>query len=110
VNTELNVAFGILQDPAATLVQGGLRPEQVLRLHSSDPVVSAQAAQALVAQVKRIVTAAVVKLQPSTINLYFAGPAALAIALGHRWNAMPKTQLHEFDAQKRTYRGTAILV
>lgn len=110
VNTELNVAFGILQDPATILFQGGLQPEQVLRLHSSDPVVSAEAAQALVAQVKRIVTAAVIKLQPLGINLYFAGPAALAIALGHRWNVMPKTQLHEFDAQNRTYQRTAILI
>jgi CBASS immunity sensor of nucleotide second messenger signals len=44
------------------------------------------------------------------IDLFFAGPAALAIALGHRWNALPPTQLYEFLPSERRYVKTALLL
>ena len=32
-----------------------------------------------------------------------------AVALGHRWNAMPPTQLHEFLEVERRYVRTAMI-
>lgn len=52
---------------------------------------------------KRIVDSTVARLCPRGIQLYFAGPAALAVALGYRWNAMAPTQLHEFIIPERSY-------
>ena len=43
------------------------------------------------------------------IDLYFAGPAAFAVALGHRWNALPPTQVHEFVATERRYVPTLLI-
>jgi hypothetical protein len=59
--------------------------------------------------VKAAVSAAAVRLKPAAIDLYLAGPAAFAVALGHRWNAMPLTQLHEFIAAEGRYVPTALL-
>jgi CBASS immunity sensor of nucleotide second messenger signals len=55
------------------------------------------------------VSSAAARLKPAAIDLYFAGPAVFAVALGHRWNAMPPTQLHEFIAAERRYVPTALL-
>ncbi|MGH8567657.1 MAG: SAVED domain-containing protein [Gammaproteobacteria bacterium] len=49
------------------------------------------------------------RLRPRQIDLYFAGPAAFAVALGHRWNSMPPTQLREFLPAERNYTPTARL-
>jgi hypothetical protein len=56
--------------------------------------------------VKKTVAESVTRLAPRSIDLYLAGPAAFAVALGHRWNAMPPTQLHEFIAPERRYVQT----
>lgn len=108
-NGVLNVSVGILRDPSTTLAQAGLRAEQVLRINLSGPVTSAEMTQALVGQVRSAVSQAVGCLQPGAIHMYFAGPAVVAVALGHRWNAMPRTQLHEFDVERQQYQQTAIL-
>jgi hypothetical protein len=52
---------------------------------------------------------AVARLGARQIRLYLAGPAAFAVALGHRWNAMPPTQLHEYVTSERHYEPTALL-
>ncbi|WP_245436530.1 SAVED domain-containing protein [Mesorhizobium tamadayense] len=107
---QLVVCVGILCDPAADLGQiAGVPTEAVLGLHLDEPIVSAKAAQAGVAVVKRAVDAAMARLRPKGIQLYFAGPAAFAVALGHRWNAMPPTQLHEFVTSSRSYVATALI-
>lgn len=105
----LHVAVGILRDPATALIEGGLPGEQLLRLHLGQPVTSAEMAQALVLHIKSAVERAVGRLRPKAIYLYFAGPAAVAVALGHRWNAMPQTQLHEFVVAEQRYQQTAVL-
>jgi hypothetical protein len=61
------------------------------------------------ATVKAAVASAAAALRPERIDLFMGGPAAFAIALGHRWNAMPPTQLHELVAADRRYVATALL-
>lgn len=106
----LVVSVGILRDPGADLVVSGLvEPSTMLSAALPAGLASGHAAQAGVAAVKSAVSAAASRLKPAAIDLYFAGPAAFAVALGHRWNAMPPTQLHEFIAGERRYVPTAIL-
>jgi hypothetical protein len=107
---QLVVSVGILRDPAVALCETvGVPTEAVLRLYLDEPIPSAKAAQASVSAIKRTVDAAVACLRPQGIQLYFAGPAALAVALGHRWNAMLPTQLHEFVPSSRSYIATALI-
>ena len=109
VGDRLVVCVGILRDPSADLVASGILQPNILGASMSVPVASGRAAQAAVSAVKAAVSAAAARLKPSAIELYFAGPAAFAVALGHRWNAMPPTQLHEFIVAERRYVPTALL-
>lgn len=106
----LIVSVGILRDPSADLEQTASIPAQsVLALYLEEPIPSAKSAQAAVSVIKRTVDIAVARLRPKGVQLYFAGPAALAVALGHRWNAVAPTQLHEFIMSKRSYVATALI-
>lgn len=105
---QLIVSVGILRDPAADLEQtAGIPPQSALTLYLEEPIPSAKSAQAAASAIKRAVDSTVARLRPRGVQLYFAGPAALAVALGHRWNAMPPTQLHEFLTAQRVYVPTA---
>lgn len=66
-------------------------------------------AQIAVQALKMAVVYAVGQFNPKAIDLFIAGPAALAVALGHRWNALPATQLYEFVAGERRYVPTITL-
>jgi hypothetical protein len=105
----LVVSVGILRDPAGDLVAGGVLQSKILSAFMAAPVASGRAAQAAVSAVKAAVSTAAARLKPAAIDLYFAGPAAFAVALSHRWNAMPPTQLHEFITAERRYVPTALL-
>jgi hypothetical protein len=105
----LVVSIGILRDPAGDLVASGVMQSNILGAFMAAPVTSGGATQVAVSTVKAAVAAAAARLKPAAIDLYFAGPAAFAVALGHRWNAMPPTQLHEFIAAERRYVPTALL-
>lgn len=105
----LVVSIGILRDPAGDLVAGGVLHSHILSAFMAAPAASGRATQAAVSAVKAAVSAAAARLKPAAVDLYFAGPAAFAVALGHRWNAMPQTQLHEFIAAERRYVPTALL-
>lgn len=105
----LVVSVGILRDPAADLVAGGVLESNILCALMGAPLASGRATQAAVSAVKAAVSAAAARFKPAAIDLYFAGPAAFAVALGHRWNAMPPTQLHEFITAERRYVPTALL-
>lgn len=107
-NGRLVVSVGILSDPAADLIRT-IPADKILSATLSGPINSARAAQAGASAVKGAVSAAVARLRPRQIDLYFAGPAAFAVALGHRWNSMPPTQLCEFLPTERNYTPTARL-
>ena len=104
----LVVCIGVLRDPAADLTEAA--PDSAgsaLSLLLLEPLVSGRAVQASVVAIKRAVDGAAARLRPKQIDLYIVGPAAFAVALGHRWNAMPATQFHEFLAAERRYLPTA---
>lgn len=105
----LIVTIGILRDPAGDLVASGVSQSHIAAAFMAAPLTSGLATQAAVAAVKAAVSVSAARLKPTAIDLYFAGPAAFAVALGHRWNAMPPTQLHEFVAAERRYVATALL-
>jgi hypothetical protein len=106
----LAVSVGIIREPSADLLTcATVPPTSLLRLHLPEPVATARAAQAGAATIKGAVASAAASLRPRHIDLYMAGPAAFAVALGHRWNAMPPIQLHEFVADDHRYVPTALL-
>ena len=94
----LVVSVGVLRDPAHDVRETlSLASEtSMLSAYLAQPITSGRDAQAAAQTIKNAVVAAVARLRPEGIDLFFAGPAALAVALGHRWNAMPPTHLHEF--------------
>ena len=105
---ELAVSVGVIRDPSSALPEtAGVPEESVLRLHLPRPIDSGPMAQASASVVKRAVDDALVRLAPRGIRLYFAGPAAFAVVLGHRWNAMRPTQLHEYSPSEHRYVETA---
>lgn len=110
VGERLAVSVGIIRNPMADLTEKGLIPASAITsILLSEPIVSARVAQAVVSRIKGAVDTAVARLCPKAIDLYFAGPAALGVSLGHRWNALPPTALHEFIVGTREYVQTATL-
>jgi hypothetical protein len=105
---ELTVCVGVFRDPSATISQAaGTSHDAMLVAHLPKAITSGREAQNGVALVKGSVMKAVTSLRPRRVRLYIAGPAAFAVALGHRWNAMPPTQLHEYLAEEHRYIPTA---
>ena len=105
---ELGVCVGILRDPSATISQSAGMPQKtILVAHLPKAITSATEAQGGVSLIKENVNRAVASLRPKKIRLFVAGPSAFAVALGHRWNAMPPTQVHEFLAEEQRYVATA---
>jgi hypothetical protein len=108
-NGVLTVAVGVLRDPLETLLANGGGVSTIAHAFIDEAVTSGQQMQAVVASLKRFIANEVTRLGASRIDLYFLGPAPLAMALGHRWNAVVPVQLHEFDTQTGTYMPTARL-
>lgn len=105
---KLLVAIGCLRDPTQQvekqLTSGDAK--QILRIHLPEAITSAEDTQASVQSIKMAISCACGKFNVNQIDCYFAGPTALAIALGHRWNGLPPTQLHEFVASENDYVPT----
>lgn len=106
---KLAVAIGVLRDPVPTLLAQGRDPAKVLAMQFDQAIPDGPTAQQVVRQIKDIVQRTVDRLRPDTVDLFYAGPAALAVALGHRWNAIAPTQLYEFEQSSGSYTPTAIL-
>ena len=107
---QLAVSIGVLRNPAVDLADtAGVPRGSILGFHLATALASAPEAQASVSLIKRTIDEFVARLQPSGILLYTACPAAQAIVLGHRWNAMPPTQLHEYVPAERSYVKTTTL-
>jgi len=106
---KLQLAIGVLRGPEAVLLSNGVNAAEIALAQTEDAVPTGRDLQALVRAIKAFVDVEVNRLRPEGIELYFVGPAAMAVALGHRWNAMPATQLFEYDADQNSYRPTARL-
>ena len=107
----LAVAIGVLRDPSPE-VRGalGVPAEELLAAFLPTPINNAKEAQLSAETLKAHVLSALRTTGAPAVDLFFAGPAALAIALGHRWNALPPTQLYEFVPSERRYVPTALLL
>jgi len=103
----LRLCVGVLRSPEPVLQASGADPATFSVIELADAIATADELQALVRSIKTFVDAELTRHRPTEIDLYLVGPAALAAALGHRWNGMPPTQLYEFDAEHQTYRPTA---
>jgi hypothetical protein len=103
----LVVSVGVLHRPANELKAAGLSSVRVLDIFKDAPIAGALDAQAGAALVKAAVLDAVARLGARRVRLHLAGPAAFAVAIGHRWNPIPPTDLFEFDSATRTYVMTA---
>jgi hypothetical protein len=93
----LVITIGVLRNPAQD-VRGALglsSEDHLLSAFLPHPIKNGREAQWAAHSIKNAVVAATASLMPEGIDLYYAGPAALAVAIGHRWNAMRRTQLHE---------------
>lgn len=104
----LRVAVGVLRDPSPEVLTSPIcaQRESLLVAFLTQPLTNGLEAQVYVQAVKNAVSADVSRFGASQIDLFLAGPAAFAVALGHRWNALPPTQLHEFVLAERRYVPT----
>ena len=107
-NDRLVVVIGCVRDPAQQ-VEKHLEftdTKKILRLYLPEAVTSEEDLQASVQSIKKAVSSACGKFNVNEIDCYFVGPAALAVALGHRWNGLPPTQWYEFVASENEYIPT----
>jgi len=107
----LLVAIGILRNPRNDIkISLGLSGDDELLIATLPrAIVDGIDAQTAVQFLKSAVSQAVSELNPIGIDLFFVGPASLAVLIGHRWNALPSTQVHEFVVSRRQYVPMATL-
>ena len=111
IGDRLIVGIGVLRDPAADIVRslGQADRQNILLANLPQALSDGIDAQASVQIVKAAISQAAARLRPAAVDLYYVGPAALAVAFGHRWNGLPPTQLHEFAPVDGRYVRTAFL-
>lgn len=103
-NDTLTVTIGVLRDPLIAIGKNeNLDPTSVASFFLNSAVPDGHSAQHGIAEIKRALANLISRLTPAKINLYYAGPASFAIALGHRWNGFPTTQFHEFMSSNQLY-------
>lgn len=109
--SHLLVGVGIIRDPAPDIIKewnladgGGL-----LIANLPQALTDGVDVQASAQLVKAAIAEAVARFRPTQIHLYYVGPAAFAVALGHRWNALPPIQLYEFIAADGSYNPTVMI-
>jgi hypothetical protein len=103
----LAVVVGIIRDPIDDVWRLLGEGAPVLHMVLPRAVHSAEDVQASVRAIKDAVSAAAARLMPDGIDLFYLGPAVLAMALGHRWNALPPSCFFEHD-RARGYIPTVV--
>jgi hypothetical protein len=111
VADRLAIGIGVLRDPVQEIQQNLVVADDkhILMATFPEALTSGVDAQISVQVIKAAVVQAVARLRPVGIDLFYVGPAAFAVALGHRWNALPPTRLHEFLVTEQRYKPTALL-
>lgn len=109
---ELVVTIGILRNVGSDVSQYakvvGLDANPRLDLSSDQPVVSPEQLNLAVRSMKDEIGAALGKCSGKKIHLFVAGPAQLALLLGHRMNALASMQCYEW-VQTGQYAPTCLL-
>jgi hypothetical protein len=108
----LAVTIGILKDITAEvesdLPRHGLVCMPALHLHGEEAILSPEHANAAALTIKQLIGAALHATGARKIHLFFAGPAHLALFLGHRLNATARVQCYEWVAPGM-YTPTCVL-
>ena len=111
-SNRLVVSVGIIHDIAAevesSLRQNGLSDSPKLHIRGEHPISSPQQANLAVSKIKRLISDALSITGAGQVDLFFAGPAFLALFLGHRLNATASVQCYERVAPGR-YVQTCLL-
>jgi SMODS-associated and fused to various effectors sensor domain len=97
----VGVLHDISSDVAAALPDLGLSSFPTLHLQGGEPVISAEQANSVVAQIKQKIVDGVSDTGAKTIDLFVACPSFLALFLGHRLNATAPLQCYEWAGQRR---------
>jgi hypothetical protein len=108
----LVVSIGIIRevggDVSRYLERVGLGGLPRLDLSGKEPIVSAEQLNLVVRSIKDEIGAAIRECSAKSIDLFMAGPAPLALLLGHRMNALATTRCYEW-IQEGQYEPTCIL-
>lgn len=107
----LLVGIGILRDPSEAILitfEGAL-DTNLLKIFFPAALTDPHDVQSAVRAAKSSIDQACATLKPSHVSLFFVGPAAFGVALGHRWNGLPGCQLFEYLADERRYTPTVYL-
>jgi hypothetical protein len=95
----LVVSLGIMRDIAGEVESDcsrhGLAGMPVLHLKGEGPIVSPQQANLVVGEIKAVLSKALHRTGARQVDLFFAGPAFLALFLGHRLDATAPVQCYE---------------
>lgn len=101
----LVVSVGVTRDIAdevdRTLGGLGLLEASTLHLHHEGPVISAEHANKAAKAVKDALVDALARSGGDHVDLFFAGPSALALFVGHRLNATASVQCHEWVSRDK---------
>jgi hypothetical protein len=81
----------------------------ILEVASIMPIVSSEQANLAVNKIKEEIKNTCAHIGVEEIHFYYAGPSHLALFLGHRWNAMPRTQCYEW-VSTANYLQTVTLI
>lgn len=99
VEENLVVSIGILRDIVSEvegdLGRHGLADSSRLHIKGEIPIASPQQANIAVRTIKELISHAMINNECKQIHLFFAGPAFLALFLGHRLNATAPIQCYE---------------
>jgi len=109
VAISIGIAKSIAAQVEADLSRHGLNDASVLHLHGLEPIVSPAHANTAVQAIKAQITSALQSIGGSEIHLFYAGPAHLALFLGHRLNATARVQCYEWVSPS-TYVPTCSII
>lgn len=95
---KLILIIAIMKEKMAEEVLSGYgeHDHSILEMTSTIPIISSEQANLAVNKIKKEVKSTSSQIGVEEIHFYYAGPSHFALFLGHRWNAMPKTQCYEW--------------
>lgn len=79
-----------------------------MHIFGDKPIISPEQTNKAVQEIKKMINSFIVESGAKKIHLFFAGPAFLALFLGHRMNATADVQLYE-RISPNNYQQTCLL-
>lgn len=110
---ELVVSIGITrgyikEEVMEFLNKKGVSQLPKLHIQSKYPILSAPHANIAVSNIKSMIKTHLSVSSSTKVHLFYAGPGALALFLGHRWNALSTVQCYEW-VNNGQYTATCLL-